>query len=65
MNEIRGILVINMKNHMFSNAAADDLVNILLLNGYKVAMKQVGTKLCIEYSSEISAEMSLTFPLLK
>ena len=65
MRQIKGILVIRMNEAMYSRAAANDLVNVLLLNGYTVTLKQVDTVLYVEYSSEISDEMSLMFPLLK
>ena len=65
MRQIKGILVLRLNEAMYSRAAADDLVNVLLLNGYTVTVKQVDTVLYVEYSSEISDEMSLMFPLLK
>ena len=65
MRQIKGILVLRLNEAMYSRAAANDLVNVLLLNGYTVTLKQVDTVLYVEYSSEISDEMSLMFPLLK
>lgn len=64
MKPIKGILVLRL-NDMYSNADADGLVKALLRNGYTVTVKQVDTMLYVEYSSEISDEMSLMFPLLK
>ena len=65
MRQIKGILVLRLNGDMYSRSAANDLVNVLLLNGYTVTVKQVDTVLYVEYSSEISDEMSLMFPLLK
>ena len=65
MRQIKGILVLRLNEAMYSRAAANALVNVLLLNGYTVTLKQVDTVLYVEYSSEISDEMSLMFPLLK
>ena len=63
MRPIKGILVLKLNDAMYSRAAAEDLVNVLLLNGYTVTVKQVDTMLYVEYTSEISDEASLMFPL--
>lgn len=63
MKPIKGILVLEMNGIAYTKAAADDLVNTLLLNGYTVKMKQVNLTLYIEYSAEISDEASMRFPL--
>ena len=62
---IKGIIVLQLNGAMYSKAAADDLVNTLLINGYTITMKQINTLLCIEYSYEISDAVSMEFPLNK
>ncbi len=63
MKPIKGILVLSLNESMYSNADADGLVKALLRNGYTVTLKHVDTMLYVEYTSEISDEASLMFPL--
>ena len=63
MKEIKGILVLRLDEAMYSRAAADDLVNTLLLNGYTVKMRQTNSFLYVEYRGEITDVASMMFPL--
>ena len=65
MNTTRGLLVLKLNDAMYSKAAADDLINTLLLNGYTVTMKQVNTNLYVEYEAEITDEATTVFPIRK
>lgn len=65
MKGIRGILVLKLDGAMYSKAAADDVVNTLLLNGYTVTLEQINTSLYIEYLGVVTDEASLMFPLIK
>ena len=65
MNNIKGLMVLKLNGAMYSRAAADDLINTLLLNGYTVTMKQINTNLYVEYEAEITDEATTVFPIRK
>ena len=64
MMEVKGIMVLKLNGASYSRAAADDLVNTLLLNGYTVSLKQVNAVLLVEYTGKISEVTASMFPLL-